>query len=779
MPLLRRLLALVAALVLCAQPVLAAGETQHFYAVLVNGQSVSTGALILERPDGTLLAAEDDLTAWGFELRGHVPALVYQQTPFYALRDFTDLETNLVASTQTLELQAPPTLFVPTRIRLPGLLGGRPVFDRGAYLNYDLDAQHVSAGTSTSNLFTLGYTGLPGGAVLTNRFAEFGQAGEAPKWTRIATTFQRDNLQGLGTLRIGDAVSSGGTLGAPAAFAGIQRATDFDLDPSLVVFPTLSAGGVSQTQSTVDVYVNDVQQARRGVPAGPFTISNLPTLDGQGNVTLVVRDVYGRERTIVTPFYFSRALLKAGLSQSSFEAGLLRRDFGTGLGSYGGGMVSGTLRRGLSNSFTGEAHVEESGAVRLVELGGDAVAAKLGVFHFAAAQSWTPGATGLRGLLGYEFSSGLRGASAFANVDAQSARFASLGRAAFGESVTTTLGLHKTFRGSRQVSLAAVSRNQAGFPATTAVSAGFDTPIGGGAWHFALTKALSSGATGGSVGFSLFPGLRRNVDGQANFGSAGSLARVAAHQSAPPDGFGTGYDLGLGRNPSAEIDANVYSRSPIGTADVALVRSSGEGGTSFDVRLLGALALVDGHLSPTDQVTSSYGLVEVPGFPNVRVYNGSRLIGRTNAQGRVFISDLVPYEPNEITLDARDLPLTVNFDSITARVTPYARNATVIRFRGRPAGGVLIRTVDADGTPLPVGTELGAAGGSASWTVARDGVAYLRGVRPGPLPIVATAGALSCRFTVEVPANAAEIPDLGPQVCAFAPPAAAKAALLP
>ncbi len=781
----RRLPALVAALVLSAQvllgaqPVLAAGETPHFYAVLVNGQSVSPGALILERPDGALLAAEDDLAAWGFELKGHVPALVYQQTPYYALRDFTDLKTNLVASTQTLELQAPPALFVPTKIRLPGQLGGQPVFARGAYLNYDLDAQRAGPGTSTSNLFALGYTGLPGGAVVTNRFAEFGQAGGRPTWSRIATTFQRDNLQGLGTLRVGDAVSSGGTLGAPAAFAGIQRATDFDIDPSLVVFPTLSAGGVSQTQSTVDVYVNDVQQARRGVPAGPFTISNLPTLDGQGNVTLVVRDIYGRERTIVTPFYFTRALLRAGLAQSSVEAGVLRRDFGTGWGSYGGGMVSGTLRRGLSNSFTGEVHAEGSGDVRLVELGGDAVAARLGVFHFAAAQSWTPGASGLRGLLGYEFSSGLRGAAAFANVDAQSARFASLGRPALGESVTATLGLHKVLRGSRQLSLAAVSRNQAGLPATTAVSAGFDTPIGAGTWHFALTKALASGATGGSVQFSLFPGLRRSVDGQANFGSAGSLARIAAHQSAPPDGFGTGYDLGLGRNPSAEIDADVFSRSPAGSANLALVHSAGGAGTSYDLRLLGGLALVDGHLSPTDQVSSSYGLVEVPGFPNVRVYNGARLVGRTDARGRVFISDLVPYEPNEITLDARDLPLTVDFDSITARVTPYARNAAVIRFRGRPAGGVLIETVDAGGAPLPVGTALAAPGADGAWTVARGGVAYLRGVRPGPLPVTATAGALTCRFTVQVPANAADIPDLGPQVCMPAPPAASEAALAP
>ncbi len=291
-------------------------------------------------------------------------------------------------------------------------------------------------------------------------------------------------------------------------------------------------------------------------------------------------------------------------------------------------------------------------------------------------------------------------------------------------------------------------------------------------WHFALTKALRGGAAGGSVQFSLFPGQRRSLDGQANFGSGGSLSRIAAHQSAPPDGFGVGYDLGVGRNPDAELDGAVYGHSPIGTAQLAFVQAAGGAGTAYDARVLGALAVVDGHLSLTDQVTSSYGIVEVPGFPNVRVYDGSRLIGRTDAQGRLFISNLVPYEPNEITLDPRDLPISVNFDSITARVTPYARNATVIRFKGRPAGGVLIRTVDAGGLPLPVGTALAPPEGGASWTVARDGVAYLRGVRPGPLPIVATGGAQTCRFTVEVPANTADIPDLGSQVCSAATQAA-------
>jgi hypothetical protein len=52
-------------------------------------------------------------------------------------------------------------------------------------------------------------------------------------------------------------------------------------------------------------------------------------------------------------------------------------------------------------------------------------------------------------------------------------------------------------------------------------------------------------------------------------------------------------------------------------------------------------------------------------------------------------------------------------------------------------------------------------------------------VRPGPLPVVATADGLTCRFTVQVPANAADIPDLGPQVCAASPQAVSKAALLP
>ncbi len=370
--------------------------------------------------------------------------------------------------------------------------------------------------------------------------------------------------------------------------------------------------------------------------------------------------------------------------------------------------------------------------MRLAELGGDLVATRLGVFHLGLAQSWTPGATGLRGLLGYEFS-GLHGASAFANIDAQGANFASLGRAAFGESVTTTAGIHKSFRGGHQFSAALINRNQPGVPTTSAVSAGYDTPIGTGVWHFAITKALPRGTVGGSVQFALLPGQRRSVDGQANFGAAGNLARVAAHQSEPPDGFGTGYDLGVGRNPGAELDGTVSSRSPQGSAQLAFVAGSGSGASAYDLRLLGALALVDGHLTPTEQVTSSYGLVEVPGFPNVRVYNGARLVGRTDAHGRIFISDLVPYEPNEITLDARDLPISVNFDSITARITPYARNATVIRFRGRPAGGVLIRTVDAGGVPLPVGTSLASANGTATWTVARDGVAYLRGVPSGPL----------------------------------------------
>lgn len=73
-----------------------------------------------------------------------------------------------------------------------------------------------------------------------------------------------------------------------------------------------AVAGEAILPSTVDVFVNNLLQMRTEVPAGPFSLTNLPVMTGQGEARIVVRDLMGREQVINLPFYVTPQLLSRG-----------------------------------------------------------------------------------------------------------------------------------------------------------------------------------------------------------------------------------------------------------------------------------------------------------------------------------------------------------------------------------------------------------------------------------------------------------------------------------
>jgi hypothetical protein len=99
------------------------------------------------------------------------------------------------------------------------------------------------------------------------------------------------------------------------------------------------------------------------------------------------------------------------------------------------------------------------------------------------------------------------------------------------------------------------------------------------------------------------------------------------------------------------IDARVgYQTSYFGT-DADIERFSGD--NRFRLGVNGSAAVVDGNFGLTRRIGRSFGLVDLPGFPNVRVYLDNREAGTTDASGKLMLPNLRPYEPNRIRLADR------------------------------------------------------------------------------------------------------------------------------
>src|SRR5207249_1592102 len=185
---------------------------------------------------------------------------------------------------------------------------------------------------------------------------------------------------------IGDSFAGAGGLGGSTFLGGLSVSRNYSLNPYFIRYPTFGLSGAVLTPSTVDVYVNDVFVRREELPPGPFELRNLPATAGSGATRFVIRDAFGREQDITSPYYLSTSVLARGLQEYSYSAGVRRDTAAGGLGRYSSPAFLGQHRIGLTDSVTAGLRLEAASA--LVS-GGPALDLRLplGEFEVACAAS--------------------------------------------------------------------------------------------------------------------------------------------------------------------------------------------------------------------------------------------------------------------------------------------------------------------------------------------------------------------------------------------------------
>jgi outer membrane usher protein len=225
------------------------------------------------------------------------------------------LRWHIDESTQTLELEAPASAFVGQRVEAgAGLPRVTQPSIWAPFINYDAEWQRRTHSPSAADVLWEAGAFSPLGD-----FSSTALARTEGRNVRLDTRWQHDDPEHLARLKVGDAISQGGAWGRALRFGGVQWGTDFSLQPGFLSFPLPALRGEASLPSTLDVYVNNTQRLQSRLQAGPFDLSELPVVTGQGEIRTVVRDLLGREQVVVTPYYVSPALLKPGLSALSVE----------------------------------------------------------------------------------------------------------------------------------------------------------------------------------------------------------------------------------------------------------------------------------------------------------------------------------------------------------------------------------------------------------------------------------------------------------------------------
>jgi outer membrane usher protein len=226
--------------------------------------------------------------------------------------DDRDLELKLVATTALL---APTELSFGTS--RPADLEFRR--DTSGFLNYSMTLSNL---TTWGGFFEGGFS-YKGGLFYS------GLSATATSVTRGLSNYTYDDRTDLRRYIVGDSFVSTGILGGTVLLGGVSIAKNFSIDPYFIRFPTQDVAGVLTTPSTVGVDRNGLLIKQEELPPGAFNLNNIPSIIGQGNTQVVIRDALGNVREINTPYYVGAQLLQKGLSEYDYGVGFQRNDLTT------------------------------------------------------------------------------------------------------------------------------------------------------------------------------------------------------------------------------------------------------------------------------------------------------------------------------------------------------------------------------------------------------------------------------------------------------------------
>ncbi|MBS7544860.1 fimbria/pilus outer membrane usher protein [Ancylobacter oerskovii] len=734
--------------------------------VFVNGVTTGLIGSFRQEADGTLSVDPKELSELG--IRPQRAALGADGR--VRLDRMSGASFRYDAASQSLQVEAPDALRIPRNVDARGdpVARADPESDWGVVSNYTLfanfqneeffsipDYQGTSA-TLDNTLFSP-FGNLNYSFIANTGASEYG----APDFLRLNTSWTYFDARNLATYTAGDLVSGGLLWTRPVRLGGVQIRRNFGLRPDLVTLPIPSLAGSAAVPSTVEVFVNGQRTLDKQLPSGPFQVTNLPIVAGPGQARLVLTESSGRQIVADVPFYVSTQLLAEGLVDYSLEAGYARNYYGIYSDVYYSDPVgSGTIRYGLSNQLTIEAHAEGGAGLVNGGFGGAFNLASYGVMSLAGAASV------LDDRSGYQIAGSIEFAIDSWRVSLRSQRtfgdyqdIASV--TAEGQELPTPFSVAPLFnalppRAIDQLSISTPLADRASLNLNFTnyeqidgsnyriAGISYARPLfNGNLFVNGFMDFANAGSYGATLGFSVPLGpqssgaLSADVDAQG----ASIAAQAMKSEGLEPGSYGWRFLDSEGAQTYRGV-AGSY-RGQNGRVEVG-VQQYGSGGNAFTATAQGAIVAAGGGVFFSNQISDSFGVVDV-GAPGVPVRAQNHMVGVTDAGGKVLVPNLQSYEENAIEIDPTNLPVDAQIANTRRTVVPAARSGVLVKF-GVKSGGAsaLVAFIDAKGVALPMGTLVALNGSPQPVVVGYDGQAFLGDLQPSNSATITLPDGNSC-----------------------------------
>jgi outer membrane usher protein len=649
--------------------------------------------------------------------------------------------------TLTLTLRLPPSSFERTAVQTARASTLPPASDRGAFLDYDV--LYLTGDGVRERLDALMEVGaFDRFGVLVSDF-RLGDLTEDAEVVRLDSSFTKDFPDRRSSFRVGDTIGVGGVLGRPVRFGGLQYASKFATDPAFITFPLPSIGGLAEQPSVAEVFLNNTLRVSEEVPPGPFEIDSLPVITGAGEVQLRVVDLLGREQLLTQSYYVSPRLLRAGLTEYAYELGFEREEFNRDSFDYGRPLLVGNQSYGVTDEVTAEGRLEASDDRQALGAGASAL---LGIYGLVSG-----------GVIGSHDEDAGEGYQAFADYEYRAQTF-NLGlRTQYASSDFRQIGLEvepaeRVDQLSFGFGLGDYGRIGT-FLVNTEARSGFDQrtlvgnysiPLGPGSLlvnalqtikpeeEFVLTAA-----------YSLPLGPIRSIAATGTLRDGASNARLDYRRSRGASDLGPSYRLATEIGEAERrFDGTLRYDAALASAQLDAVHIEGE--TTARANLSGSVGLIDGRPALSRRLGRAFGMVALPGHPDVKVYLENREVGSTDEDGYLFLPSLNPYQANRVRIDPEDLPLDTEIETEELVAVPYDRSGIKVAFNLQTQHSALVTLLDAAGEPLPAGLDMTNGAGTIEARVADRGLAYVKGTDPGPAELSSKPGLppFRCRLPV-------------------------------
>ncbi|MDW8845444.1 fimbria/pilus outer membrane usher protein [Erwinia sp. MMLR14_017] len=652
----------------------------------------------------------------------------------------------------------------------------------GALFNYDLYTSHTSAsGTRLSAWNEFRLFGNQGQFATNGVYQQqlSGTPGAQDEgYLRYDTWWSNQNENHSLSWRVGDLTTDSLSWSNSVRLGGVRIGRDFSIRPDLITYPLPSFSGQAAVPSTVDLFVNGYKNSTNSVQPGPWSLTNMPFVNGAGNAVVVTTDAVGRRVSTTLPFYVSSELLKPGLSDFSFSAGALRENYGIKNFDYGAGAVSGSYRYGLNDWLTLESHAEGAESLALGGAGGQLRIGSLGVINAALTQSQMQGEHGNQYSWGYQYNN-----SRFSVGTQHIVRSAGFGNLAlYGDRNSGVAGTEYTLsRRSAQYS-ASLSLNQYGSLGAAFIDITSGTGDRTQLWNLSWSKNLWgnsslyvsasrdqqqgewSGAISLLVPFSDLGTASVSVERDQQ---GGTSQRITASRAMPSQG-GLAWDASWA-NQSSGSD---YRQGSLSWRNNNIETSAGfYGDDEYSTEwadITGSVVLMDGSLFAANQVTDAFVLVKTD-YPNIKVRYENQLMGHTDDKGYLLVPGISSWYPAKYDIDTLDLPADMTTSHVEQRFAVKRDSGYLLHFPVEPLRAASVILHDQNGQPLPVSTQL-IREGQATEYVGWDGLVWMENLSSQNPFRAETPDGRHCEAALAVPGGRPKsLETYGPLTCSLSP----------